>query len=476
MSLGQPNASYPFDPNDPNALNEVLLGNCVHVMVNLGDDATGVRNRLDLPFKTLFAAKSVAVAGDTVVVWPGSYPTSADLMVDGVNWWFVEGAEVSITGPTLNTIFDDKGAKVVCNIIGGRFFTISINAPFGGHLKTTHPDSIVQFHPLAQFAVNSDACLVEVSEGTHVYSCEWFQGCWDISGGAFMEAVFNKFSNPVYLEGVAGIFNSSSENVSISVNMILRSSIYMTGSGETSLSINSAEEGDVSTFASTSGVEINRISDSFIEMSGVGTDASLTINRSFNTNVFTIDALATIHLNDHRSSRLTFQGASLVFIHTEFWSGNTSVENMGACADTSTVYHTFNRIICVGKVGGLLRGHYQVFGGGLWLKGNRMTSSEDRPLVFSSTTVDNVVVLEGFYQNTNAGTKGFIYENAVGVSQNAPGGVWFKNFVGRVNGVATLNKNSAVNVDARYMNANFNKVEGAAITALVGAPVVNVNV
>lgn len=46
--------------------------NAVHVMMG-GNDATGMRGRLDRPFGTVGAAATSSVPGDTIIVWPGTY-------------------------------------------------------------------------------------------------------------------------------------------------------------------------------------------------------------------------------------------------------------------------------------------------------------------------------------------------------------------------------------------------------------------
>ena len=50
----------------------------------VGDDVTALPYRLDLPYKTIGAAASVATTGDTIVVRPGTYPESGITLPDGV--------------------------------------------------------------------------------------------------------------------------------------------------------------------------------------------------------------------------------------------------------------------------------------------------------------------------------------------------------------------------------------------------------
>src|SRR5690242_17818907 len=63
------------------------------------------------PFTTLAAAKAEAQSGDTIVVSPGTYNEN-DLLKDGVNWLFLEGAIVDWNVPSVEDagygIFDDR--------------------------------------------------------------------------------------------------------------------------------------------------------------------------------------------------------------------------------------------------------------------------------------------------------------------------------------------------------------------------------
>lgn len=64
-------------PPPPPGIGAIPTINVVHVMKNAGgnggNDATGTRNRLDLPFLTIAAAEAAMQEGDTMVIWPGLY-------------------------------------------------------------------------------------------------------------------------------------------------------------------------------------------------------------------------------------------------------------------------------------------------------------------------------------------------------------------------------------------------------------------
>ena len=74
----------------------VLTGNVLYVDDVNGNDGTAVSGDLNKPYLTLLAAQTAAVAGDTIVVYPGSY-TSDPLGKRGVNWYFMPEAVVNFT-------------------------------------------------------------------------------------------------------------------------------------------------------------------------------------------------------------------------------------------------------------------------------------------------------------------------------------------------------------------------------------------
>lgn len=97
----------------------VKTGRIVRVDQYNGDDTVG--ERMGAAFATLTAAKAVAISGDTIVVYPGTYEEN-DLLKDGVNWHFMPGATVSYTDPGAGDgygIFDDRSSgAVTCQISG----------------------------------------------------------------------------------------------------------------------------------------------------------------------------------------------------------------------------------------------------------------------------------------------------------------------------------------------------------------------
>lgn len=74
-----------------------LTGNLAYVDAVIGNDATGTVGDLTLPYATLLAAQTAAPAGTTIVVRPGEY-ASTPLGKNGVNWYFMPGANVTFAG------------------------------------------------------------------------------------------------------------------------------------------------------------------------------------------------------------------------------------------------------------------------------------------------------------------------------------------------------------------------------------------
>lgn len=105
----------------------IWYANSVFVSTN-GNNSTGTRGRIDLPFLTPVAAKVVAVAGDTVFVNRGNYPNSTNLFKNLVNWQGY-GATLSHTNRTNDTgvgIFDDRFSGAVTSKISGFSFMYSM--------------------------------------------------------------------------------------------------------------------------------------------------------------------------------------------------------------------------------------------------------------------------------------------------------------------------------------------------------------
>ncbi len=93
----------------------------VHVMPS-GSDVLGQRADLSKPFLTLEAASAAAIAGDTIIVYPGIYTPTANIAKSGVNFYLHRGA---IIQRTTGNIFDDTGFVASCNVYGAGTFELS---------------------------------------------------------------------------------------------------------------------------------------------------------------------------------------------------------------------------------------------------------------------------------------------------------------------------------------------------------------
>lgn len=129
----------------------VNCGNLLMVDAVNGNNATAQRGKMQWPFLTLTAAKAAAVAGDTVVVFPGTY-NDTNLAKNGVNWHFMPGAIVDFVDATLallTAIFDTSipyGAGTAC--------TFSVTGH--GVFRLTHCSA-----PLLTSAWPADSILIE---------------------------------------------------------------------------------------------------------------------------------------------------------------------------------------------------------------------------------------------------------------------------------------------------------------------------
>jgi hypothetical protein len=94
-------------PPPPPGIGALPTNNVVHVMKN-GNDATGTRNRLDLPFLTITAGKAVLQPGDTMVIWPGTY-NEGNIDVADVTYLLLGCTIEGAAADTGTFIFPDSG-------------------------------------------------------------------------------------------------------------------------------------------------------------------------------------------------------------------------------------------------------------------------------------------------------------------------------------------------------------------------------
>ncbi len=118
-----------------------------------GSDASGRRNSANAPFATITAAKTNAVAGDMIIVGPGTY-TEHDLLKRGVNYYFEPGSRLvwldPVTGGNGRGFFDDRGTGATTNRILGSvdfYFSSGTNSDSNGLGNTNAVGALVLTNP-----------------------------------------------------------------------------------------------------------------------------------------------------------------------------------------------------------------------------------------------------------------------------------------------------------------------------------------
>lgn len=155
-------------------------GNLVYVDSVLGDDAKAARGRTDRPFKTLVAAKTAAVAGDCVLVRPGTF-NETNLLKNDVNWLFMPGATVAYTGAGTEAIFDDGGSAIECNIWGqGNFSNTGSNS--AGVIDISNLNSAVTLQGMV-LTVANNGIAVNLSAGNLVIRATSIISTGNVSAG-----------------------------------------------------------------------------------------------------------------------------------------------------------------------------------------------------------------------------------------------------------------------------------------------------
>lgn len=162
-----------------------LYGKITNIVVvsAAGNDTTGARNNVLLPFATITAAKAAAYAGDTIRVMPGSY-NEANLLKVGVNYYFDPGTLVWKYYTTTNDgtefgIFDDRSIGATTNTIGG----------FGSFQTMTYTDIVTASSQL----VNSNmlGTIVMTNPSTRlVISCNEIQASRWLSSAIYGFCVY----------------------------------------------------------------------------------------------------------------------------------------------------------------------------------------------------------------------------------------------------------------------------------------------
>jgi hypothetical protein len=116
LAKGDQGDPGPPGPPGPAGSGSVVAANAIYVSKS-GNDTTGVRDNLGLSFFTIEAALAIAVAGDTIVVFPGDFELSTSLVLkNDVNFYFIGQGKVTLLLSVLQPIFQDSNTAVTCNI------------------------------------------------------------------------------------------------------------------------------------------------------------------------------------------------------------------------------------------------------------------------------------------------------------------------------------------------------------------------
>jgi hypothetical protein len=155
----------------------VLTDNVIHVSPSGSDNRLTTDSHYDFskPFETIHMAAAAAVSGDKIVVWPGAYSNEHDLLKNGVNYYFHNGAIVTQhAGMVTNPLFADSVSAVSCEIRGYGSF-ISNDTNVSELIRISRATSNVIFEAktiTATAATSSGKFVIRHSNGTLKLLCE----------------------------------------------------------------------------------------------------------------------------------------------------------------------------------------------------------------------------------------------------------------------------------------------------------------
>jgi hypothetical protein len=138
-------------------------------------ELTDSKYDLSKPFQTVQAAADAAASGDVIMVWPGTYNNEYDLLKNGVNYYFQNGAVlVQSTGMVTNPPFVDNTEVVSCEIRGHGEF-ISNDAGVTEILRVARPGSNIIFEAKSissTASTSSSKQVIKHESGTLRLVCE----------------------------------------------------------------------------------------------------------------------------------------------------------------------------------------------------------------------------------------------------------------------------------------------------------------
>lgn len=197
---------------DANNAGKVIIVDAAHASAT--DTRAGLsRYSVAAPFATLVAAKDAAASGDTIRVNPSTYVVAANLLKNGVNWWFAPGAQVDWTAASTCGIFDDsaQGANgaVTCSIGGHgrfRFAPSSLTNGARGVFYMVNASSVIDFTGDRVKNENASSGTFYIFEGTMRATVQLSEntagfGIWWANGDSYISA--KRF----YSTGIAAVYS-----------------------------------------------------------------------------------------------------------------------------------------------------------------------------------------------------------------------------------------------------------------------------
>jgi len=99
-----------------------------------GDNSTAVVGDMSKPFATILAATASANIGDTIIVYPGTYEPTSQIIKDHVNYYFQPGATVTGSIALMEGTFDNINVRGygTFDVCGN---TTGINVTANGHIE-----------------------------------------------------------------------------------------------------------------------------------------------------------------------------------------------------------------------------------------------------------------------------------------------------------------------------------------------------
>lgn len=186
----------------------IYVGNILFVDSIYGNDNTAIKYLQNKPYKTLTAAKNIAISGDLIKVGPGIY-NEENICKSNVSIYFENGAKIFYTG-TGQSIISDRDGPLINNSIKG--YGVFIYSGSGSNGLGNESGPLILRNPLSNFYIEgtslsnlsrfgnanwgiwTENCKVncffdEITLGDNSYGVGWKEGILSvsssiISGGA----------------------------------------------------------------------------------------------------------------------------------------------------------------------------------------------------------------------------------------------------------------------------------------------------